>query len=126
MHEQVGVARSLEHGAREPRVRRHHDLAAGPRRPEQRPSASTRPSASVTLSPRWSTPRSGPGDPERIGGLDVEPSRPRRLDQRVAERGDAVLDRERRQHVLLAVERVARLELDERVVVGELPEDPPQ
>ena len=53
-------------------------------------------------------------DAERVGGRDVEPPGPLGLDERVAERLGAVLDRESLDRVVAALERLPRLELDER------------
>ena len=70
---------------------------------------SVRPSGSVIDSPRWSFPRSGPfGHAERVGRLDVEAARPLVLDERVADGGHAVRDREDEQLVVVALERLAR------------------
>src|SRR5581483_6465280 len=50
---------------------------------------------------------------ERVGRLDVEAARAVVLDERVAERRDAVVERERVDAVLAALELLAHVELDE-------------
>ena len=66
------------------------------------------------------------GHAERIGGLDVEPARPLVLDERVADRGNAVLDREDEQLVAVALERRARAQLLQLEPVRQPPEDAAQ
>ena len=53
------------------------------------------------------------GHPQATGHLDVEAPRPRRLDERVAERRAAVADRVRDDLVAVALDRLAGLELDD-------------
>ena len=126
--EQVGAARGLEHRLGTARCRRRS-------RPSGRVAASPSTCSGVTTRPSGERHRLaaleraalGPvRDAERVGGLDVEPARPVVLDERVADRRDAVRDREGDEAVVAAVERVARGELDELVRVGEPAEDPAQ
>ena len=63
---------------------------------------------------------------ERIGCADVEPARPRRLDERVTDRRNAVRDRERLEAVVAALEHLARPKLEQLVLVGQPSEDPAQ
>ena len=75
----------------------------------------TRPSASVTgLAGLEDPPLGARRHAERVGRGDVEASRPLVLDERVAERRDAVVEREGLDPVLAALELLARLELHER------------
>ena len=87
----------------------------------------TRPSSSVSGSPAWRIPRSRPGGtPSASAAATSKRPGPLVLDERVADGGDAVVDRERVDAVLPALERVARLELDERQPVRQPPEERPQ
>ena len=63
------------------------------------------------------------GHAERVGRGDVEAARPLVLDERVAERADTVLDGERLDHILTALEPLARRQLDERERVRQPPEE---
>ena len=73
----------------------------------------TVPSASVTDSPRWSAPRSGPnGTPSASAASRVELAGPVGLVDGVADRRDAVVNREDEDPVAVALERLARAHLD--------------
>ena len=86
-----------------------------------------RPSASVTASPRWSAPRSGPiGIPSAGCRVRVEAAGPLCLHQRIADRGHAVVDGERDEAVVAAVTGLAGGDLDEAQRVREPPEDAAQ
>ena len=65
-------------------------------------------------------------DAERLGRLDVEAAGPLVLDERVADRRDAVLDREDEDAVAVALERLARAQLVDLDRVAELAEDAPE
>ena len=81
----------------------------------------------LTSSPRLQRSSLGPGrDAERVRHVDVEAAWSLPLDQCVADRRDAVVDREHPQLVAVAGEHVARHELDQVVLVRETPEDAPQ
>ena len=68
----------------------------------------------LTVSPRCRRPKSGPSvTPERPRGLDVEAPRPVVLDERVAVRLDAVVDRERRDQERAEADLLVGLELGE-------------
>ena len=97
--EQVGAARGLErpsrHGAVSPGIdERAARLAPSP---STWSGVTVVPSASVTGSPRWSAPRSGPnGTPSGSAVATSNRPGPVVLDERVADGRDAVLDGERR------------------------------
>jgi hypothetical protein len=125
--EHVGLARRLEDFTRRPRIPGEDDLAPGPRRPEHlfgshRGPARDFDGGACLQSPEERALRNS----EPTGCLDVEPSRTRVLDDRVAVRGDAVLYAERDDPVVAAVERVAGPKLDELHRVRELPKYAPQ
>ena len=65
-------------------------------------------------------------DAETLRLLEVEATRARLLDQRVPVRGQAVLDGERFDPIVLARDALSRLQLDEGQLVAEPPEDAPQ
>ena len=124
--EQVGVDGGLEDRARRPGVAGEDDPPPAPSgRRARRRAARPLPSGSVTSSPRWSAPKSGPdGTPEPRRGLDVEAARALLLDERVADRRGAVVDLNRLDRVVAALDLLAGAELDEPVRVRELAEDP--
>ena len=127
MDEQVGLVRGLTTTRGRRGVAGQHDLAARSSRAEHRVGGDHPAVASVIGSPPWSNPTLPAGrDAERVRGVDVEAAGPLVLDERVADRGDAVIDGERLDAVLAALERLPRLELDELERVREPPEERPQ
>src|SRR5205823_3379384 len=62
-------------------------------------------------------------DAEPVRDGDVEAAGPRRLDERVPERSDAMVGRERFDRVLAARHRLPRLELDEADRVRQAPDE---
>ena len=65
-------------------------------------------------------------DAETLRLLEVEAARARLLDERVPVRRQAVLDGERLDPVVVPRDALSRLQLDERELVAEPPEDAPQ
>ena len=80
--------------------------------PRTASGVSTRPSGSVTeLAALQRAALGTGGHAERVGRVDVEPAGPRVLDDRVAERRDPVVNRERENPVAVALERFTGAEL---------------
>ncbi len=124
VHEQVRVLRDLEDGRRRCRVAGEHDPPARPWRAEHLLGPHLGPAGKLHGLPCLEATEQGPlRDSQRAGGLDVEPSRPGQLDERVPVRGDAVRDPEDEHPIVAAVERVTVPELDELDVIGQLAED---
>src|SRR5262249_20083985 len=114
-----------EHGPARAGVARDHELPARARRTEDgvrrdRPPVRERDRLAALEQPALRTGR----DAERVRGRDVEAARAVVLDERVADGRDAVRDLERLDPVVAALEDLAGPQLDELVLVGELPEDP--
>ena len=106
------------------RIAGERELATGPRFPEhliRRDSATVgqRHGLSSLERPAFGAVRNA----ERLGPADVEPSGARGLDQRPAERRDAVRHGKRCEAVAVPLENVTRLELDELNLVRQLPDD---
>jgi hypothetical protein len=124
--EHVRLARRLEDDRGRGGVARQHELAAGPRRAEHH----VRRDHPILVQLDRLAPLEQAAlrrlDAEAVGRVDVEAAGPRRLEQRVAERRDAVGWRERGEVVAVPLEHCARLELLELDRVRELAEDAPQ
>ena len=124
MHEEIGVVRGLDDSGDGAVSPVSTSFRPGRGSPSTSAGVTVRPESSVTSSPACSAPaRRAVRDAERVGGRDVEPAGPLGLDERVAERLGAVLDRESLDRVVVALERLPGLELDERERVREPPEE---
>jgi hypothetical protein len=125
--EQISLSRGLEHLEGRPGVAREDELAPGPRRAEHllgsHPVSVRKLDGLAALQP---TEERALRNAERLRGLEVEATRPRVLDDAVTVRSDPVLDREGEDAVIAALQGVARGELAQLDVVGELSEDPAQ
>ena len=125
--EHVSVPHRLDHLRRGSRVAGDRDLAAAPGGPEHllgRHNPVVRERHRVTVLQR--APFGAGGNAERVRRGDVEPARALVLDQRVADGEAAVQHREDLEHVAVPREPIARVQLDQRVLVGELAEDATQ
>jgi hypothetical protein len=123
VHEHVRFSGGLEHGAGGARISGQRDLPPRPWGPKDvvrgdRPSVRE----DDRLAGLEAAVQRPLGDPEGMRRLEIEAPRPRRLHERVAVGGNAVLDIEDSERVVAAVEHVARPKLDELEVVRELPE----
>ena len=125
MHEHVGVLGRGDDGRGGSGVAAQDELSPGARGAE---NLARRHDGAVRQRHRFPPLESaalGPGrDAEAIRDLDVEASGPVVLDEGVAERGVPVAGRKREQPVVVALEHVARRELDELVRIRESAEDP--
>ena len=125
--EQVRATCGFEDGLGRRRVAGDDHRAPGPRRPEHLVGRDGRP---VRERDGLAALERAALRPERnaepVGGLDVELPRAVVLDERVADRRDAVPHGERDEAVVAAVERLPGVELLELVAVGEPAEDPLQ
>ena len=125
--EQIGAGRRLDDRSRRRGVPGDHELPAGPGGP------STSSGCTIAAAGERDRLAAPAGRPLGAGGTPSASAastskRPGRvvLDERIADRRDAVVDGERHEAVAVAVERVAGLELHELVRIREPAEDAPQ
>ena len=124
MNEEVCFASDLEDARRGGGVAGEDDLPSGPGRAEHLLGPHI-----VSLGKPHHLPcleaseQRALGHAQTPGGLDVEPPRPRQLNERVPVRGDSMGHREDEDSVVAAVESVAVPKLDELERIGELSED---
>ncbi len=117
----VGGDRVASHGRVSPVITSRRPRRVGP----STCSGSTGPSLPATSSPRCSLPKSGPSaTPSDRASSGVEAAGPRLLDERVAEGGDPVLDRERLDRVAVEADAAAGLELVDLDRVADAADDP--
>jgi hypothetical protein len=127
MDEHVGVSRRLEHRARRTRVAGEHDLAPGPRRAEHLLSAHRRAVGKLhSLSTLQATEERPLGDTEAPCLLEVESSRTRLLDERIAICRDPMLDLERLDPIVAPIDAVAGAKLHQRKLIAQPPENSPE
>jgi hypothetical protein len=125
--EQVGRARGLEDRPRRGGVPRQHDLAARPRLAQHHVRRDDGTVGERHRVAPLQSPALRPGrHAERIRRLDVEAPGARRLHERVADGGNAVVDGKGAELVAVTRDDVPRPELDERVLVREPAEDAAQ
>ena len=125
--EDVRVLRCLEDGAGCPRIAGEDDLPPGPRGTENLPGFHRGPARKLDrLAALQASEERSFRYAETLRLLEVEATRARLLDQRVPVRGQAVLDGERFDPIVLARDALSRLQLDEGQLVAEPPEDAPQ
>ena len=123
MDEDVGVSGCLENRAGRARVAGENDLSAGPGRPENLRGAHRGSIRELHhLSGLEAAEQGALGDAETLRGLEVEATRARFLDERVAVGRDAVLHGERLDLVVGPLDGASRTELDERELVTQPPE----
>ena len=104
-----------------------HDGPTGPRRPDELLGLHRSPVGERDRLPALQGASLGPErDAERVGDRVVEAAGPLALDERVSERGHAVLDGKRADVVAVARQDVAGAKLDELDGVRELPEHLPE
>src|SRR5919199_2695287 len=125
--EEIGLARGLEDFAARSRIAGEDDLSPRPRRAEHllwRDRAALRKGNGLAgLEAAEERPSR---DAQAACPVEVEAARARVLDEAVAVRRDAVLDREGEDPVIRPLDPLARTKLSELDVVGQLPEDPAQ
>ncbi len=125
MDEQVGVDGGLEDRARRPGVAREDDPPPAPRLAEHVGGPHDRAVGERHVLPALERAEErARRDAEPRRSLDVEAARPLLLDERVADRRGAVVDLNRLDRVVAALDPLAGAELDEPVRVRELAEDP--
>jgi hypothetical protein len=124
VNEDLGILSNLEDRPGRPRVACEHDLPAPPRRPEHLlwPDLDAVVQGHPLAALERAEERPG-GNAERGRRLDVEAARPSALDYGVADRGAPMVDAERDDPILAAIELVSGTELHELVAVREFPED---
>jgi hypothetical protein len=125
VHQDIGLARHLEHGRSRRGVAREDDLPPGARRPQDLVGADRSALGQVDgLAGLEAAEQRSFRNAQRPRGLQVEAPGPRKLGERIAVCSDAVRDPEDEDPILAAVEHVAVAKLDELDAVRELPEDP--